>query len=1242
MLGIIHIPLAQAQDAPLRLEAGDPPVASLITVSPPDDNGLVTITGVAGSVFPNAHVAIRNLYTEQTVYVPAGVMGTFSARIYGEGNTPFLISPSSTSTPAEDRGIPGSLPGGEATIVYGDFPSVTPSLSNITRVAIDGRLTDWDAYREAQLTENVYALRNSEALFIGVEDALLGEGFEALRVNFTVNMANYSVLVGFAPRASHIAVFTRTNPNATILDPLVVSSAFVRENGMAEVRIPLSAFERINTFQLDGVTLLGATQTVLATFDLTETEAPSLDTVDGVFRAAGSQIMNSTAFTLGGTLAGGSSFWSANGRASGTALNVGDTWRVELDTHLRYFNPSIDGLKGRFGLQPIMQIGADGRAIYPTDTLTNNGWSSTLVNGLPVDNLTSFIPLGEVTIPSGAITRRTGEMFAAIDFAYTIPDDLPHGLYVPVFEGAASSAGQIVTWEQINFGNRNRISRVSMTRLPFVLNIGAVETARLPLALFHDISSDGARGVVAQEDANWFGLSNRVKFNSPTIILPPISDGLITAPGGNATYSLEPYVMNIMPNAYDSSAAPLIPFDLGVDSGAVMTVIVTKPDGTQDDFGTLPILEAKLSTDAQDERSIFGAQTPIDVYRLTTLNRALDQYVFEQYGQYTIELTISAADIWGNQYTGGGTYRIMVAEEIDLAPFVLSGTPFEVGDVFNFGAHIAPSVAAEVSASITLYPLSGTASITRVVRGRANAEGYFSPREQGFTMTSPGMYVVDYEARYTDHLGRLWAASQRGVGLVATPNGSLIAHGQRGIAEANAPRLAWFNARSYNGRAYDPVTLNFPYHSGDVVWLEDDQRAVLQPTIRVQDVNGNYAAWLLTNAAETGQLNARLPNGMDAQTAIARDEIPLDLDLSGNGYSVISAVRPGIAVRQMILGGETGGLPLWWDGDDPYNQQIGAGITGDRPNDYTFLFGGAVVQNDAAGINEAAIYGALAVVIDDTDSRGARVFSPLNGSASAGDGGALLSMSGRGFDLFFVPTGVLPGSVLTVGDKFSIVGQVAPTLGANVDITVTSPSGEIRTINGRANAIGHFYAPEFDFTADETGVWTVDITVYHDGLTSGGVAEAPYPTGGVLRMQGTSYNVYVVPPNADLLDANIQLADTLISVGVPYNFSFSVPLTWTNTRAYYTVMTPSYIVEDSPFNISGRSFSYQLTPAMLRGMFPNIENEPRAIGNAVVDPITLTFVLTGLDETGEQQIQVRRFTLFYNRLMQLNVSGGGS
>lgn len=73
-----------------------------------------------------------------------------------------------------------------------------------------------------------------------------------------------------------------------------------------------------------------------------------------------------------------------------------------------------------------------------------------------------------------------------------------------------------------------------------------------------------------------------------------------------------------------------------------------------------------------------------------------------------------------------------------------------------------------------------------------------------------------------------------------------------------------------------------------------------------------------------------------------------------------------------------------------------------------------------------------------------------------------MTLKGRAIDLFLVPRGVTPGSVLTVGDTFSFSGQVGPPLPSKVQVVVTDPAGAQRTISGTANRVGYFYRPESD------------------------------------------------------------------------------------------------------------------------------------------------------------------------------------
>ncbi len=894
------------------------------------------------------------------------------------------------------------------------------------------------------------------------------------------------------------------------------------------------------------------------------------------------------------------------------------------------------GLKmiGRLRLQPV--VGADGTQVGG-GLGSNNGWSDVkTASGLAISNLRSDFQLAEVTTGANQIVRQDGKLLFPLDFSVQLPADLPAGLYVPMFEGFGQvEDGDVFGWQDSPLGTGS--STPSLARIPAALKVGDVQDGHLFWTVFQDNPSDGSRGVVAVEDQAKYALSNRVHFDSPTYILPRTS-------GDNddpIAYPIEPYLLDQMPNRYDVNDAPLIPFLL---PGGRLSARITRPDGQMDDLGSSPIVQNQLSTSLLDERTRFGAESPVDVYRLTTLNPSFTSYVFPQYGAYKIELSGNLEDVWGNRYTGGGTYNVLIAEPMHLLPAVLPGTPFEVGNAFNPGLHIAPGLAADVTITIHVYPLDGSAATGKLIEGKANSAGIFAPAAGAFTFDVPGEYVVDYEVRYTDKDNRLWAGSLRSAGVIASPNGELIAHGKRGVVNVNTvPRPAWFKLEQYAPDAL--ARLNIPYYTGDVLWLPDGRDGQLNPVVSVQDKASTYADWLAAN--QGGYVAA---DGTPFNQLLIEETLPTVLfppkdpayavgmqpDKAVNrAYSYVSVISPAVSARQFVQGGTDGGLPFYFDADDPYNQQSGAGLNGSRPGDYLFLFGGAVVENDDAKLRSAAIYGSLAVVIDPrTDTKGARVYPPYNGQAGGGTGGPLLTDNdGQPVDMFFHPTAVRPGDVLRVGDALSIAGQVAPTLPSQVSVTITAPDGSIsKQFSGIANAIGYFYDPANDFKLETPGVWTVRIQVQHNGLTSVGMIEPPPPTGGVLGTGDGHFNVYVLPETSDALDWNDNRSDFDIPSALPYNFRFGVPQDWTNVQIYHTLSIPGQVLEQGLLRPAGATLSFQYSPPILGKTFPNVENGEQGAGASAGDTFTLTIVMTGTDSSGQSQIRSRTFTIAFDRL----------
>ena len=1209
-----------------QLQAGDPPTASLIDISVPDENGIVTLTGAPGAVFAGAQVAIRNLFTEQLTYTQAGLNGAFTARIFGPGRTPFWVSPA-TSIPPLLRDRPGSMPGGPGTIIYGNVAEAAPATTPITQLVIDGEVNDWLAYPAARLLKiedaTIYGMRNVESIYIGLGSAIIPQDYSKLHVFFTLEGATYRLSLD--PRLSEeVALLNDISPVERDRGAVGVAKA---QAEFIELRIPLRPLRStlgaaVEAATLDRLEFVAADDSVLVAVPVLQ-ELPPVDEIDGIMYET--TLDNPVRFSVSGPVAQGASVWLAQGRANRLNFMPGEALRLQFDVTMTApdFPESLDGISmiGVIGLQPIS--GPDG-SLVSGGLNSNNGWSAILTpGGLPVDNLRSDFVLGEAVAPAPRMVRRDDELIFGLDFDLMLPEDLPEGRYNLTFQGFGQiSDGERFSWQSNGLlGSGPGISRVARTRLPLVLTLGEPAISRLIWTLFQDDPSDGSRGVLAEQDQGRAALSNRVRFNSPTYILPPF-----TRPSGDLkTYPLEPYLVSQMPNAFDSTAAPLVPLRL---PGGQITARVTRPDGMTDDLERTTILQSRLSTSAQDERSRFGGQSQVDVFRLTTLESAYTRYPFDQYGPYTIELSGSVNDIWGNEYTGGGTYRVLIAELLDMQTGVLPGAPFIVGDSFQAGLTVAPGVAADVTISARIFPVDGSAVIEHEISGKANRFGYFSG--ESFTFTTPGEYIIDYEARFTDSEGRLWAGSTRSAGVIANADGALVAHGRRGLNQLTDSdfRPAWFTTRKY-GSPDAVFHLNYPYHAGDVLWYVAGGSNTITPGITVQDTGGDYAAWIANVLAD--QTTA---DGRTIEQQAIRGELPvIETDkFAGDLYTYLSVDRPGITVRQYVLGADDNSLPLYWDMADPYNAQIGSGLKGDLLGDYVFLFGGAVIRNEAAAIAETAVFAATAFATEDGfEAPGARVYPPYRGAAGGADGGPLIALSGNPVTMFFYPTGIQPGQVLTVGDTLSIAGHVAPALASEVRINLTSPSGEQQSFSGVASSVGYFYDPKHDVVVDEPGIWTVEIETRHTGLTSAGAVGEPYPQGGVLGVDENAFAIYVVRENEPLLTWNDTRQDIVIPGAIPVNFNFDLPEGWLDPTVHHTVTIPGYIARSGPLNTSGASFSFQYNPTNLNAALPNFEVDARLDGPAASDPVSMTFAVT--DTNG--QIRVRTFTIFYDRLLTL-------
>jgi hypothetical protein len=329
-------------------------------------------------------------------------------------------------------------------------------------------------------------------------------------------------------------------------------------------------------------------------------------------------------------------------------------------------------------------------------------------------------------------------------------------------------------------------------------------------------------------------------------------------------------------------------------------------------------------------------------------------------------------------------------------------------------------------------------------------------------------------------------------------------------------------------------------------------------------------------------------------------------ELSLLAYTYGSAQRPGVRVRELIQG--EGASSAYWRFTDAYHMQSGNGREGDLPGDFKFLYGGTVIRDIEAQDGVFAIYGSGWVLTDDDDPMGSRFMPPFQGNAGGPNGGPLFKVHGRDIDMFFVPLGVRPGAILEVGNIFRMAGPIMPTLPSRVEYTVTAPDGIVRSFDGRGNAVGYFYDPQDDFELDMSGLWTVDLTVTHDGMTSAGSVQKPYPQGGPLTPDGRTFTFIV--KDSDTLPLNLSTDLTMLRPTNWYNggnsrasFAALLPQDWTGTTGRVTVTMPGIVLVDTEMPVENGSITWELYSEDMNQLADNFDT------GGLADTVTVTYHL---------------------------------
>lgn len=825
-------------------------------------------------------------------------------------------------------------------------------------------------------------------------------------------------------------------------------------------------------------------------------------------------------FELAGRLSYGALTWQMSGTLATASLAPGATLRLDAEIFFPALNLNAElplRVSGRFSLLPLAD--AAGALHYAGDALPL-GWASQQTPlGLPIEG----VPPAAIALPVAdfALLLPAEPGFrASLAFAAPLPDDLPAGRYLLAFEGLARVADSApFDW----YANRifSTLGRgpeaTSRTLLPLTLEIDQPESVQLPLALFGALLPADMPGA----------LNTGRQHAAPLFVLPP---------------GIYPLDLTWLPAA--------LAFSL---PSAELRAEIRRPDGARQSLPPAPLRQAYT----QEGRA-----------NLTTLDPAWNVELLD-YGDYEITLTASLRDAAGLPYSGGGIYRLTIAEPLRMEPALLPGTPLVAGAALHPGLRLLPAVPAEVRVNAAFAPLTGD-PVPQTRSGRASQGGVFSA--DALVDLPAGEYLLDYEARFRDSSGRLWAVALRTAGVITSPDAPPL-RGRRGISGYERPAQAWFDMQTFPPDS--PNLAPFPYSpffSGDLVFSPDGANSGLHPWLAL-DESAASAAYFFT------------------------------------------AARPGILQRAYVMADPAALPAARW-----HNDELSlVGAEGLRPGDWLLLFGGARSASAVSG------YASVAIVTPATST--ARVVPPFSGP--------LLTYDGLPVELFFVPGALAPGDLLETGQSFALAGQIVPPVPALAAGRLIAPDGSARTFAAQASAFGLLYDPALDFALDQPGIWTLELELSYAGATSVGMLDRTV-TGTTLGATDGRYTFYVVEPGAPPLSAAQGFdVDLALTPNQQTNINASAPAAWTNLRAAYSLTFPGILAAQGSPTLVAPSLRYTFDPARLARAFAFYEPAVRAAGPATSDALRLTFFAQGLDETGRPQAQARVYAVFHDRLISL-------
>ncbi len=774
------------------------------------------------------------------------------------------------------------------------------------------------------------------------------------------------------------------------------------------------------------------------------------------------------------------------------------------------------------------------------------------------------------------------------------------------------------------------------------LRVGKIKRPRMIWTLFGELRSNGVSGVVANEDAPYFAMSNRIKPQT-RYVLPCQPDRQ------ECVFRLGPDLPTVAAHRskiFFSKEYGGDTLDLDYAKGEV-AIRVTRPDGRTDDLGT----------HAFNGRGAAGPE----------IKDRKTRYRFDQFGKYEIHMSGDMADRFGNRFQAGGTYEVWVAYPLTFATAIKPGTPLKVGDAYPVAATINPPVPAAVTAVVRFFPgLRPHETVETVYAGTAQKFGYFfpDPAQRPFVFPEPGEYALDLFAVYTAPSGRVYMGNLKNASVVAPAEETLTIVGgnQRMLPRAFDALCAFDEIYCYNSTIY------FPHDSGKVFRFFGNSapHQIITPNMAVEEPSGflqqavdrSFPAGLvkLDRASGDGSYTAThaafLPGSQDMLRVCAEGRgsgkyLPLMSTTTAGyspfeyselvdrrGYFYIAASRPGFPAY-FVVASSAINENYWSAGGGDYAGTIGAAKRGDQPGDIYWSVVGGLFADGQAKRDFYGEYGAAGIAAPRGD------LSIFDDAAKA----PIATVNGVNLE-FYGGVGPAPGTIYETGAVKGVGSIAVPMTAHDVEIRVVKPDGQTLDCRGRADRIGNFFCPDGSLVYDQPGVYRI-FARFAEGAAVGTV---PGARAGWYR----TYAVAKDTPYRVLFDGNLLKP---VAFDEALNVAGQVEPPLRSGRVYYSVVAPGILIDEGAVDLSGGRFGVLLLPDQIGAEFANLHDHPSIVPlkfggfptprglaelwqsmvghkrRALSDTVEITIFVEGVDADGKPATAGGKFVLRGSRVM---------